>query len=67
MTVRRFPGKMPSMGETLMNASVLVAATPIPGAQIIGAGMAAVGGIMWLGATAYKYRKNSQELLDVLN
>ncbi|MGG3915109.1 hypothetical protein [Rossellomorea vietnamensis] len=46
-----------SMGETLMNASVLVAATPIPGAQIIGAGMAVVGGIMWLGATAYKYRK----------
>ncbi|XXM72015.1 hypothetical protein ACQ0QQ_20460 [Lysinibacillus sphaericus] len=46
-----------AMGETLMNASVLVAATPIPGAQVIGAGMAVVGGAMWLGATAYKYRK----------
>jgi hypothetical protein len=46
-----------SMGETLMNASVLIAATPIPGAQVIGAGVAVVGGVMWLGATAYKYRK----------
>jgi hypothetical protein len=52
-----------SMGETLMNASVLVAATPIPGAQVIGAGMAAVGGIMWLGATAYKYRKKISEFI----
>ncbi|KSU57613.1 hypothetical protein AS034_21115 [[Bacillus] enclensis] len=46
-----------SVGETLMNGSLLVAAAPIPGAQVIGAGMAVVGGAMWLGATAYKYRK----------
>ncbi|WP_433746743.1 hypothetical protein [Falsibacillus pallidus] len=47
-----------AVGDTMMNAGVLIATIPLPGAQVVGAAVGVIGGALWLGATAYKYRKS---------